>query len=341
MQKYRVLAVLGIIALGIFSFIYIYKNMGNRWGKSYSVKVEVTDTGSLAIGTSVFMNGVKIGSVRDVYLGQNSVVVDLEIDGSVKIPIGSQVKITPVGMIGNLKVSIFRPKEFEGYLKNGDLILGTGPISTNLILERATEVVESVNGVLSDLRLKELGDNVNEIIKQYNESGNANLIKAIENINIATNELRDLLESEHLDNSLRNFENITKSVASMLKLSLEARVEWNLLAEKDIDSEIIISLMDLYVSKRNFYSWKEGYSFYFKKSINFLNLYAGMMYDSFGVIASCNLGKNAKIGVKATNIPDTHYKLFFDMIMGDILFGPIYSLTENVFMFNMGYSVSL
>ena len=51
--------------------------------------------------------------------------------------------------------------------------------------------------------------------------------------------------------------------------------------------------------------------------------------------------KNAKIGVKATNIPDTHYKLFFDMIMGDILFGPIYSLTENVFMFNMGYSVSL
>ena len=85
------------------------------FGGGYEVVAQFTDAQGLAPGSIVRLNGVRIGDVSDVSLGQNArlVFVRMAIDPGVEIPRGSTVQTSGLSAIGEVNIEITPPAGAE------------------------------------------------------------------------------------------------------------------------------------------------------------------------------------------------------------------------------------
>jgi len=78
----------------------------------------------LTSGKNVYINGVDIGSVKEIQLGENdSVKVILSIDKKLAIPVDSKAMIESTDLLGS-KAIVIKKGVSNRYLKNGDRIEG-------------------------------------------------------------------------------------------------------------------------------------------------------------------------------------------------------------------------
>lgn len=125
---------LGISAVFLMTFrVASLDTVGGKAG-TYQVTAKFDNTGSLAIGSSVKLAGVRIGRVRGISIDPVTfqAVVTLDIDATQNtIPSDSSVKILTAGLLGEQYLGL-EPGGDDKPLKNGDEIKFT---QSALVLE--------------------------------------------------------------------------------------------------------------------------------------------------------------------------------------------------------------
>ncbi len=125
---------LGVAAVFILTFRVASLDKVGDSGTSFRVTAKFENTGSLAVGASVKLSGVRIGRVRSIGIDPATfqAVATLEIDGSRNnIPEDSNAKILTAGLLGEQYVGL-EPGGDDASLKDGDEIKFT---QSALVLE--------------------------------------------------------------------------------------------------------------------------------------------------------------------------------------------------------------
>lgn len=183
---------LTIIAAILAAYIGIrYMSDMPLFRQSHEVSTVFDRIDGLGTGSIVYMNGVKIGSVRNIELtDDNRVRVYLAIELDVSIPEDSQAQLTSFGLLDGKAIVIQR---------------GTS--------DRAVAYGEEIEGVYVDTMMEtlgekgqELGDDISDSFTQLNQflmqlnntlddDSRQSISNAIENIEITTNAISQVLSS--------------------------------------------------------------------------------------------------------------------------------------------------
>jgi phospholipid/cholesterol/gamma-HCH transport system substrate-binding protein len=117
------------ILLGFAALIYLALQLGEvpflSSANTYVVRAEFDNVAGVKKGASVQIAGVVVGEVVDISLGKNdSAILSLKIDNSIKLPTDSIASVKSQGIIGDKYIQLSPGGEKE-ILKPGGLIVET------------------------------------------------------------------------------------------------------------------------------------------------------------------------------------------------------------------------
>lgn len=112
--------VLGCAALFLLSSL---KSAKIKNTNGYELVAKFDDAGGIEAGSDVKISGVKIGTVSNNFLDENTyrAVLKFQVKESIKLPLDSSAKIVSSGLLGEKYLEI-SPGSDEDYLKAGEEI---------------------------------------------------------------------------------------------------------------------------------------------------------------------------------------------------------------------------
>ncbi len=175
--KVGVLIVAAMVVLG--GFIFVLGNFSLHSG--FTIHVDYGFSGNIRPGAPVKVSGIKVGKVKDVrYLGGKVdaktgdrvyVRLDVWIEERVhdSIKKNAEFYINTAGVLGEQYLEIV-PGDAEQSVAAGDVLRGTDPPRTDLIVSRLYDVLDSLSSVLRDDRgtIKKLLANSASAVDQAN-----------------------------------------------------------------------------------------------------------------------------------------------------------------------------
>ena len=114
----------------------------------YQVKLVLATGGGIFDGSDVSYRGVRIGSVSDVQLQPEHVVVTLDIDEGHKVPVDSIAHVSDLSPVGEQYVDFVSATGHGPYLHNGSVVLPsrtTTPLQTATVLYDLEQWINSVD----------------------------------------------------------------------------------------------------------------------------------------------------------------------------------------------------
>lgn len=146
------------VLLGLVSFVIVLFWMTDpaTLRGRYMLVTEVDHAGGVRAGDPIQMQGVNIGRVHDFeMLGDNRVVITMEIEGEWGIPTGSETVMGEAGLFGGRALEIVRGPG-PGVYAEGDTLKGEGARGSGLLSNvdelsaQAESVLGSINSMLND-----------------------------------------------------------------------------------------------------------------------------------------------------------------------------------------------
>lgn len=155
------------------------------------VKTKYASIDGLLRGSSVFLNGFKVGSVREMeYIPEeDSIVVVLSIKEPISIPVGSKALLASPDFIGSATIKLLKSENTE-IIEWGTFIKGTKKESlVNSFADRGSAITDSVEITL---------ELVNEMLRSVNdlENGTTSNIKSmVSNFKETSESIRSVITS--------------------------------------------------------------------------------------------------------------------------------------------------
>lgn len=115
-----------VLLSAIFFLLTSLKTAKIKNVDSYSLIAKFENAGGIEAGSDVKISGIKIGTVEDYFLDQETYRATLKIlvDKEVKLPIDSSVKITSSGLLGDKYIEISPGADID-FLSEGEEIAFT------------------------------------------------------------------------------------------------------------------------------------------------------------------------------------------------------------------------
>ncbi len=177
------------VLMGIIVFIWILS-----WAKNVSItstdielKVKFENASGLQVGNEVSVNGVRAGVVKDIYVENYYVVVELTVNNDVQLKKDATFSLEVTDLMGGKKIDVspgkdsvpINPDELQVGIFQADLasmmeVLSGIEIDLNTMLEDVKTTLSEINSFLTDEQLKE--DISNSI------SGLSNLATRLDNM---------------------------------------------------------------------------------------------------------------------------------------------------------------
>lgn len=144
--------------------------------KFYPIYVEFADVAGLPDRATVKLSGVTAGKIKQIYLKDDKVVVELAIQEGVKIYRDARFLVGSTSMIGSKFLQIDQGHIAAGRLKAGDRVAGDDALPLDRALSKAVtslqKMVEDINGEgrlardINDVmqNLREITANVNDLV---------------------------------------------------------------------------------------------------------------------------------------------------------------------------------
>lgn len=209
--------------------------------------------------TNVCLSGVPVGKVERVYNDGGGVTVEMHLNPEVQIPRSSSISITSSGVMGEKFVNIVPRGNSDEYLRDGDYVYGAEDSdmdsmfqSMNKTLERAQELLVSINGIIADPTLKQ--SLIEMSVSMRNASGHMDgLMASLErmavgneaNVNQAMSELPVIMASmERTMGSVEHMMANIDSVAGDPQVAENLRVTLQNVADTSQRVEHMVSNMD-------------------------------------------------------------------------------------------------
>jgi phospholipid/cholesterol/gamma-HCH transport system substrate-binding protein len=140
------------VLLGLISFIVVLFWMTDpaTLRGRYMLVTQVDHAGGVRAGDPIQMQGVNVGRVHDFeMLGDERVIITVEIEGQWQIPVGSHTVMGESGLFGGRTIEVIRGPG-PGYYAEGDTLQGEGAASGGL-LGSVDELSARAESVLSSL----------------------------------------------------------------------------------------------------------------------------------------------------------------------------------------------
>ncbi len=188
----------------------------------------------LSEGSPVMISGYRIGSVKSLKFIDNgyqlNIIANLSVNDGFQIPKGSVANIVSVDIMGTKGVEIARPRQYDGYHKDGDTIMAgfdggimdmamdiVAPLRDNLgsLLKGADSAMCSINSLMNTGNMENLSQSLSDLRKMADmmAANSANINGMLDNLGKASNMLGK--NSENMDRAINNFAAISDSLASM------------------------------------------------------------------------------------------------------------------------------
>ena len=169
--------------------------------KYYSVSVEFVDVAGLPDKATAKLSGVDVGKIKQIYLRDEKVIVELDIREGVKIYRDAKFLVGSTSMIGSKFLQINQGNPATGRLNDGDTVTGEESVALDRALAKA---VTSLEGLVRDIRGEgKLARDINEIL--------SNLREVTGNVNALVNDAQP-----HAKNIMQRMDEITVKLDSML-----------------------------------------------------------------------------------------------------------------------------
>lgn len=194
MNKEFKIGLAGIAALLILFFGINYLKGINMFKPESYYYVEYTNINGLALSSPVYANGFKVGLVRDIkynYAKPGYVVVGIEMDETMKIPVGSKAELV-TEMLGTVKMNINLNLQEKNYINPGDTI--EGYINDGIMGKAEKELMPQMEKMMP--KLDSILSSLNKLLADPSLS---NTIKNAENLTASLNQT-----SKHLETLMSN-----------------------------------------------------------------------------------------------------------------------------------------
>lgn len=219
MSKEIKIGLLAIVAVILLIWGYKFLLGSNLLERSNTFYVEYSDVDNLQVSSPIFVNGFKVGTVKDVYMKPEDltqVMVVLDVDRHIKLPPSTIAELRNAGLMGGKIITLnYSDNCDKDCLKSGSTIPGKSmgfiqslvqPNEIDLYMETIQQgvggVIDSINQSLMDGKEEGLGKTV------------ADLGVAMENLKNMTLQMNLLFtnSSRQIVGVLSNLESVTENI---------------------------------------------------------------------------------------------------------------------------------
>lgn len=152
--KVGIFAFIGLVVLtlAVFSIseIHIFR-------PAYSIKICFSFASGIDVGAAVRVAGIEVGEIEDIELsydkdnGRAKIVFQVWLDEEVRIPRDSRAYVNVLGLLGESYLEIIPGKDYTHLLKEGDMLQGRDPFSSETLMEIAHKVATRLDTVLGSV----------------------------------------------------------------------------------------------------------------------------------------------------------------------------------------------
>ena len=229
------IALTAIVAIVLLFFGLNFLKGMSLFDNNVEYKMMFTDLKGLMRNTSIYANGYKVGTVKDIlydFEKQGPIEVDCEIDPRLYIPYGTKAKIE-TDLMGNIKVSLLLGKQGAQRLKPGDVIEGVddkGAMSQvaemmpdiQAIIPKVDSIMSNLNMILSNPALVSILTNMDGM--------SANLKETTQELNGLLKEIHQGVPGmmRHADKTLANTEKLTNNLSKIDVDGMMAKIDHTL-----------------------------------------------------------------------------------------------------------------
>lgn len=245
LSKELKLGLLGVITILLFIFGYNFLKGSNLFSNHHILKAEYDNVQGLTPSSYVQLQGFNVGAVKDIELSKThpgKIIVEMNIDKSIQIPIDSKIKIITLDLLGTKAISIQKGSATQ-MINSNDILQGEIELGTfESVGASVTPAIDNANGVISNLdtTIK----NINQILDANTQ---ANLKNAIANLNKTLNEFSQFATELNAQkakisgtlNSLNSFAaNLNSNNQHINKILLNAETTTNSLSKVNFEQTV-------------------------------------------------------------------------------------------------------
>lgn len=212
-----ILAFLGLVA-GIF-----WISGARLGGSDITLFVLAEDAGAVAEGATVTLRGVPVGSVEEVRLVADGVVLRLEASPGGRLPADTRAAIEAAGFLGQVGVAL-RPGSAEENLASGDTIRAVSTPGLTQLAEQlgsqADEVLARTQRLMSDSVIASVETGAGAFAGTMRELDamldrqSQTLERLIENLSAMSASLESATDGPELERTVQNIDSLTMRLAA-------------------------------------------------------------------------------------------------------------------------------
>jgi len=191
--------IVGIVVFVLLGMQFI--DTRNWFEETYSIKLRSKDVGGIAVGAKVLMAGIQVGTVKEIYLGDDGTygVIVTEIDEKYQIRSDSAFSLQQAGFLGEQYVGIAAVKNSQAnFLKNGDVLECTPPFSIAAMASSADVLMDSAKETSDSLRTL-LNRVNNELLSEETITNFSGTVAGLNKITHRVDELVEELKDATVD----------------------------------------------------------------------------------------------------------------------------------------------
>ena len=143
------LVVLLAIIILIFGLFFLNDKDPREVFDTYFLRFPQVST--LTLDDPVKINGVKLGKVEDIHLAGTKVLVVVRIRNDVRIPVGSEIRVQNIGIMGERQIGVILCDSSQNYYAPGDTIDGQFDAGIAEALGLAGEIIDSTKILISSV----------------------------------------------------------------------------------------------------------------------------------------------------------------------------------------------
>ena len=204
------LVVLLAIIILIFGLFFLNDKDPREVFDTYYLRFPQVST--LTLDDPVKINGVKLGKVEDIYLSGHRVLVVVRIRIDVRIPVGSEIRVQNIGIMGERQIGIILCDSSENYSPN-DTIDGQFDAGIAEALGLAGEIIDSTKTLITSVHqvmdstianpefrtkfrtMMDKAENLEDRLAKMLKDTDPQIKSSLNNLNMATVKVNALLDT--------------------------------------------------------------------------------------------------------------------------------------------------
>ena len=223
-----------LAAGGLFLYTMLFLGHTDLFSsKGMELTGEFSSVTGLKDGNGVRYSGVPVGKVKDIRVGKKGVIVEMELEKDISIPVDSRISLQSDGILGEKYVAI-TPGKSPHTLRSGSVVQGDSAddmdkavAQMNQVMIQAELLLSSMNRVMGDEKTQEalkgaihnanaMTANMAAMAGQMNQMMAANQ----QNVNVMANNMAQMSQNmnsltKQLDESMRTLDGDGKSTQNI------------------------------------------------------------------------------------------------------------------------------